>query len=457
MSFAFGAAVLSLLLAGVTYGFTRQNLLKQREAAAVSQSYTNAKILQSQLSQTDISTQQLLQDLTSLETPTGSRPVLRATDKNGTAQWAQVSTQFGEDAIPAAVRREVTAGRAAKMRYRLGGETELVIGLPLPSVKASYFEIVSLDEVQSTLDSLATVLLGAAAVSVLAGHRAGRLAEPAHPATVHRGGPRVRGHRWGPTSAPGSTPTTTPTSVCSSRRSTTWPARSSRGSTATRRFASDVSHELRSPLMTLAASMEVLESRRDDLPEGPLRSALDLMSADLQRFSQLVEDLLEISRYDAGAVRLELDEVRLPELVIQAVSSYSSTEVPVELDAELAGVVVRADKRRLVRVIANLLDNAAKYGGGATRVALRRVDDRVQIIVEDNGPGVPADERDLVFDRFSRGSGAGRRSAGSEGVGLGLALVAEHVALQGGRAWVEDRPDGESGARFVVELPVATP
>src|SRR5207245_916532 len=131
LSFAFGAAVLSLLLAGVTYGFTRQNLLKQREAAALSQSYTNAKILQSQLSQTDISTQQLLQDLTSLETPTGSRPVLRATDKSGTAQWAQVSTQFGEDAIPAAVRRQVTAGHAAKMRYRLGGETELVIGLPL--------------------------------------------------------------------------------------------------------------------------------------------------------------------------------------------------------------------------------------------------------------------------------------------------------------------------------------
>jgi signal transduction histidine kinase len=456
LSFAFGAAVLSLLLAGVTYGFTRQNLLKQREAAAVSQSYTNAKILQSQLSQTDISTQQLLQDLTSLETPTGSRPVLRATDKNGTAQWAQVSTQFGEDAIPAAVRREVTAGRAAKMRYRLGGETELVIGLPLPSVKASYFEIVSLNEVQSTLDSLATVLLGAAAVSVLAGTALGawlsrRILRPF--TEVGLASEAIAGGHFSTRLDANDDPDLGVLVTSFNHMASALESRIGRDA----RFASDVSHELRSPLMTLAASMEVLESRRDDLPEGPLRSALDLMSADLQRFSQLVEDLLEISRYDAGAVRLELDEVRLPELVIQAVSSYSSTEVPVELDAELAGVVVRADKRRLVRVIANLLDNAAKYGGGATRVALRRVDDRVQIIVEDNGPGVPAEERDLVFDRFSRGSGAGRRSAGSEGVGLGLALVAEHVALQGGRAWVEDRPDGESGARFVVELPVATP
>jgi signal transduction histidine kinase len=342
------------------------------------------------------------------------------------------------------------------MRYRLGGETELVIGLPLPSVKASYFEIVSLDEVQSTLDSLATVLLVAAAISVLAGTALGawlsrRILRPF--TEVGLASEAIAGGHFSTRLDADDDPDLGVLVTSFNHMASALESRIDRDA----RFASDVSHELRSPLMTLAASMEVLESRRDDLPEGPLRSALDLMSADLQRFSQLVEDLLEISRYDAGAVRLELDEVRLPELVIQAVSSYSSTEVPVELDAELAGVVVRADKRRLVRVIANLLDNATKYGGGATRVALRRVDDHVQIIVEDNGPGVPADERDLVFDRFSRGSGAGRRSAGSEGVGLGLALVAEHVALQGGRAWVEDRPDGESGARFVVELPVATP
>jgi signal transduction histidine kinase len=81
------------------------------------------------------------------------------------------------------------------------------------------------------------------------------------------------------------------------------------------------------------------------------------------------------------------------------------------------------------------------------------VEDGVQIAVEDEGPGVPEDERGLIFERFARGGGAGRRGSG-DGVGLGLALVAEHVRLHGGQVWVEGRLDGREGARFVVELPV---
>ena len=219
------------------------------------------------------------------------------------------------------------------------------------------------------------------------------------------------------------------------------------------RFASDVSHELRSPLMTLSAAVNVLETRREEMPERA-QAALDLLAVEVGRFSQLVEDLLEISRYDAGAVRLELDEVRLAEFVMQAVAaSPNDRTVPVELDSELAGVIAQADKRRLMRVITNLLDNARKYGDGATGVSLRRVDDGVQIAVEDAGPGVPEEERSVIFERFARGGGAGRRGAG-EGVGLGLALVAEHVRLHGGQVWVESRPDGREGARFVIELPV---
>jgi two-component system sensor histidine kinase MtrB len=204
--------------------------------------------------------------------------------------------------------------------------------------------------------------------------------------------------------------------------------------------------------MTLAASIEVMNNQRDDLPDRS-RAALDLMAGDIDRFQQLVEDLLEISRFDAGVVHLELEEVHLAELVMQAVSHSSDDDVPVQLDAELAGVLVRADKRRLVRVIANLLDNAAKYGGGATSVGLRRVDGGVQIAIEDLGPGVPEEDRGLIFERFSRGVSAGRRGT-SEGVGLGLALVAEHVNLHGGRVWVAGREDGREGARFVIELPV---
>jgi two-component system, OmpR family, sensor histidine kinase MtrB len=178
------------------------------------------------------------------------------------------------------------------------------------------------------------------------------------------------------------------------------------------------------------------------------------MVADVARFKQLVEDLLEISRFDAGAARLELSELRPGELALQSVAWSQNPDIPIELDSELAGVLIRADKRRLVRVIANLLDNARKYGGGATRIELRRLPAALQIAVEDAGPGVPVEERDLVFDRFSRGAGSNRRS-GSEGVGLGLSLVSEHVALHKGTVWVEDRHDGQDGARFVVELPVA--
>jgi signal transduction histidine kinase len=115
-------------------------------------------------------------------------------------------------------------------------------------------------------------------------------------------------------------------------------------------------------------------------------------------------------------------------------------------------VVVKADKRRLARVIANLIDNASKYGGGATRVELRKRDGDVLIAVEDDGPGVAEEDRERIFQRFNRGSLGGRRRD-VDGVGLGLALVAEHVRIHGGLVWVEDKPDGQPGARFVIALP----
>jgi len=231
------------------------------------------------------------------------------------------------------------------------------------------------------------------------------------------------------------------------------------------RFASDVSHELRSPLMTLAASAEVMEARRDEMPERA-QAALDLLLADLTRFQGLVEDLLEISRFDAGAIRLHLEDLLVAEFVRQAVAISSLPGTPVAVSPRAEALLIRGDRRRLARVVANLIDNARVHGGGEPEITVVEADnegepgaaapasaiDYVWIVVEDHGAGVPVEERSLVFDRFARGAVAGRRST-SDGAGLGLALVDEHVRMHGGRVWVEDRSDGEPGARFVVELP----
>ncbi len=219
-------------------------------------------------------------------------------------------------------------------------------------------------------------------------------------------------------------------------------------------FASDVSHELRSPLMTLQASLEVLENNREGLNERA-QSALDLLAADLDRFRELVEDLLEISRFDAGVMLLELEEVLLTDFVRHVVRA-SGYDIPVErdpavqVDPELGGIITAIDKRRVARVLTNLLSNAEKYGDGPVGVWVTADDDTVRIFVDDAGEGVPPEDRERIFERFNRASAAHRRGS-STGVGLGLALVAEHVRLHGGRVWVEDAPAG--GARFAIELP----
>ncbi len=221
---------------------------------------------------------------------------------------------------------------------------------------------------------------------------------------------------------------------------------------AKRQLLLGVSHELRSPLTTIMASIGILESRRSELSETA-QTALGLLSSDLERFNQLVADLLEISRYDTAGGRLDQDYFAIVEFVRRAAAETGHSHVQIIYPEALEETIVSADKRRLARVIANLLQNADNYAGGPTAIELRRVGQVMEIAVEDRGPGVPVEERQLIFGRFARGSEGGRRGAGT-GTGLGLALVAEHVRLHSGRVRVDDRPDGEPGARFVVELPV---
>ncbi len=188
---------------------------------------------------------------------------------------------------------------------------------------------------------------------------------------------------------------------------------------------------------------------------GPLEGVADHWLETIRRLARRNEEVL--SALPEGPARNDkLAEISVVEMVDRAVRILGGGGVPIIAPLDSGDCIVRVDKRRFGRVIANLLDNAQNYAGGATAVTIDRDGDLVLIAVEDRGNGVPADERDIIFDRFSRGSEGGNRSSDS-GVGLGLALVDEHVRLHGGRVWVEDRRDGEHGARFVVELPLIDP
>jgi two-component system, OmpR family, sensor histidine kinase MtrB len=214
------------------------------------------------------------------------------------------------------------------------------------------------------------------------------------------------------------------------------------------RFASDVSHELRSPLAALAAASEVLSRRAGELTE-PAQQALEIMLNQIGRFSTMVLDLLEISRIDAGMADVNLEPGRLGDLTERIVAASDHHDVKVEIAPVVAEAMVRLDRRRYERMLTNLLDNAAHYGAPPVTVRVADQGGRIAVHVDDAGPGVPAPERGHIFERFSRGSTAQQAS----GTGLGLALVREHARLHGAVVSVGESPEG--GARFTLSFPQA--
>ena len=214
------------------------------------------------------------------------------------------------------------------------------------------------------------------------------------------------------------------------------------------RFASDVSHELRSPITALSAAVEVLDGRRDDLPERS-QKALDVVVSQVQRFDQMVLDLLEISRVDAGRIEMHLEPTLLGDflrtcrgpvrLLLRARRGRPSAGATIPCPSTSAAWSGPSPTCSRTPRSTPAAPCASASKGGAERVRIRRRGRRAR--------ACPASEKDRIFERFARGSAARHRV----GTGLGLALVAEHARLHGGRAWVEDRPGG--GSRFVIELP----
>jgi signal transduction histidine kinase len=195
------------------------------------------------------------------------------------------------------------------------------------------------------------------------------------------------------------------------------------------------------------ASASVLVSRREQLPDAA-QQATDLLVADLARFSALLEDLLDLARDYQPLDREDLPIFDLSQIVRDELSASWRQDIV----TSSGDTRVYADRRRMVRVVANLVQNADVHGGGVTQVSVERRGSTVRLSVSDEGPGVAPADREAVFERFSRGRSAPLRGD-LGGTGLGLALVREHVLAHGGATWYEESPTG--GARFVVEIPAA--
>jgi two-component system, OmpR family, sensor histidine kinase MtrB len=457
--FGLGALVLSILMGGLSYFTTRHFLLAGRESAAQTTAFSNALAVRSYLEGGDT---QYVTLLANIDADTGdAHSVLYHLSKSYVSSLSVTASS-----IPLELRKEVLAGTAATQTYRnSAGTAEIGVGVPIPSVQAYYFEVFALSDLDHTLRVLGLTLFVAGIFTTLLGIGLGRFA------SVRSLRPLAAVSRAAGAIASGELDTRLdPDAADPDLLGLTNSFNAMVDQLQVRiereaRFNSDVSHELRSPLTTLAATLEVLEAERDQLAPRSQRALL-LLGADLRRFQRLVSDLLEMSRADAGPVDVFLEEVNVSELVQRSVEAGArglDGTVSVPAPAVLVDDAVRewhvgVDKRRFERVMANLMENAAHYGGGVTEITVRPGGEEgaegaemVEVTVDDAGPGIDPGERTKVFERFYRGSASGRRGAGT-GSGLGLALVAEHMRVMHGDVRVESSPPG--GARFVLSLPV---
>ncbi|GIJ26979.1 sensor histidine kinase MtrB [Micromonospora qiuiae] len=220
-----------------------------------------------------------------------------------------------------------------------------------------------------------------------------------------------------------------------------------------RRFTSDVSHELRTPLTTVRMAADLIFAERDEFDPAVARSA-ELLQAELDRFEELLTDLLEISRFDAGFAVLDAEPADLVPMVHRVVDRLAGLAervgVAVELDVPAAPVIAEIDPRRVERVLRNLVGNAVEHGEGRpVRITLGMDETAVAITVRDHGVGLKPGEEKLVFNRFWRADPSRARQTG--GTGLGLSISLEDARLHGG--WLEAWGAPGQGAQFRLTLP----
>lgn len=434
---AFGglAAVVSTLLAVVCFQVTRTTLISQRERVAERQTFVNARAVDNALTRAPGEPADALADA---QTATPGFALLRVD-----GEWSSSSVTGSPSAVPDELVALLDEGSAGRQRVELTGGPAVAVGVPLvgPEGDVIYVELVPMGEVAASVNRVRQGLILAAIATTLAGVAAGRWASARILRPVRRTADAANLISAGALDrrleSDGDTDLE-PLVESFNEMVDGLQERIEREA----RFASDVSHELRTPLAAMLAALSVAR-RRVKEPAGV--EALEMLQGEIDRFTMLITDLLEISRVEAGVAELLLEPVQPAELVHESLASINRTDVPVVVAPAAAGEV-RLDRRRMGQVLVNLVENADKYGGGATCVRISGDASRLRFIVDDDGPGIPVEEREHVFDRFVR-----LADPTVPGTGLGLPLVKEHVRLHDGTIEVRESPSG--GTRMVVTIP----
>ena len=432
--------VAALLLSGASYLTARTYLLQRREEIVERQAFNNAQLIRTQLRTRRSEAFELI---SGIRTESNGFAILHVSPEDLYFSQDILHTQT---LLPPELVASTLQGITSRQRFSIDGEPFIAVGVSINEINAQYFEAFPLTDEERTLTIIgSTLLLGIVVVGSLSSlvglwvsRRLMRPLERVSEAAseIAEGGLDTRLEQE-------NDPDLSRLVSSFNDMADAVQARIEREV----RFASDVSHELRSPITALAAAVEVLDARRADLSDRT-QQALDVVVSQIRRFDQMVLDLLELSRLDAGISEINQEEIDIVPFIRRIASRYGVDDIRV-IVSQGSDSFIKIDKRRFERIMANLLENARLHGGGVSLVEIENQrDGSTRVSVEDSGPGVAQSERVRIFERFARGS-AGRSRAG--GTGLGLALVAEHARAHGGSAWVEDATSG--GARFVIEFP----
>ena len=360
------------------------------------------------------------------------------------------SISLGLEQVPDGVREIVADGEIGYERTEVGETPYLVSGGRVPSLEAEAYFFFSEEDLRSDLAELRNVLLAGLAVVLLFAGLVGWLLARRTLAPVARASAAARDL------AEGLLATRLP--VESKDEFGAWAASFnemaealqakilalSEAQARERRFTADVAHELRTPLTAIVNEASLLADHLDDMPP-PARRPAELLVEDVARLRDLVEDLMEISRLDAGTQRVRPQRVDLGHVVASAAHVRGWDE---KIDLEAEEVVLTTDPRRLERIVANLIGNALEHGGRDVTVRVGQDGLGAFVQVSDRGMGIPPEDLPHLFERFYKAD----RARTAPGSGLGLAIALENARLLGGDidVWSEHG----AGTRFTLRLPV---